>query len=585
MRTASSKDFFISYNHRDAAWAEWIAWQLEGAGYTTIIQAWDSSAGSNFVLEMDRSVKEAQRLIAVLSTSYLNSGFAASEWAAKFGEDPKSEDCKVIPVRIADVHPQGLLSTIAYIDLVGKDETNAVQELLSRVKHARVKHARSKPLKAPSFPGKSKPLFPGNSRGLPATVEGHTNGAEGGEPYIVGRDEEVRILKRLMEETRSPSVLNIYGPAGIGKTTLCEKLRSWCKSQQIPSATVDLYSLFNVTVRAIACKLREMLVSVDNQHATRWSFQDVQHAFREFDQLVQEHDQIKSAITRHGDLTRVFDKFGFLKEGYRLSFSHGVFARREGLEKYLREVDGMLAESFVQGVASLAHSRPLVLFVDTWEKLEYSPDVEEWLSVKLLRNLPPGVTAVLFGRSQVQKFAGRLGVWLHLLEALSEADTKAYLRHHGLQDHKALDAIFEVTGGYPLCLALACELSRKARSWDAVSRISVAREAIAEELLKRLLEEEGVEEVRDFLEKGIVAEWFDRGSIRYILGVSETKAKKIYQRIKGYSFVRPHPYGLQFHEGIRDILRRRLEAQNKKEYARLTKKWADYFRKSREELL
>src|SRR5947209_13068309 len=125
MRTASSKDFFIRYNHRDAAWAEWIAWQLEGAGYTTIIQAWDFSAGSNFALEMDRSVKEAQRLIAVLSTSYLNSGFAASEWAVKFGEDPKSEQCKIIPVRIEDVHPKGLLSPIVYIDLVGKDETNA----------------------------------------------------------------------------------------------------------------------------------------------------------------------------------------------------------------------------------------------------------------------------------------------------------------------------------------------------------------------------------------------------------------------------------------------------------------------------
>jgi hypothetical protein len=29
------KDFFISYNKTDRQWAEWIAWQLEGAGYTT----------------------------------------------------------------------------------------------------------------------------------------------------------------------------------------------------------------------------------------------------------------------------------------------------------------------------------------------------------------------------------------------------------------------------------------------------------------------------------------------------------------------------------------------------------------------
>jgi len=425
---------------------------------------------------------------------------------------------------------------------------------------------------------------PSNGQLAPVVADeshvGHTSRPKGGQPYIVGRGKEVDLLKGMMEATKSRSILNIYGPAGIGKTTLCEKLSGWCKSQQIPSATVDLYSLFNVTVRAIACKLRDMLVSSDNLHVARWSFEEVQHAFREFNHLVEEHDQITSAIIQHGDVTGLFNKFGFLKTPYRRPLTHPVFVRREALERYLREVDGTLAESFVHGVTSLAYSRRLVLFVDTWEKLDHNPSVEEWLSTKLLPNLPSGATAVLFGRSQAQKFANRLGVSSHLLEALSESDTKAYLRHHGLQDHKTLDAVYEVTKGYPLCLALACDLSRKARGWDAVSKISVASEAIAEELLKRLLEEEGVEDVRDFLEKGIVAEWFDRGSIRYILGVSEARAKKIYQRIRGYSFVRPHPYGLQFHEGIRDILRRRLEVQNKKEYARLTKKWADYFRKS-----
>lgn len=31
------KDFFISYNQADRAWAEWIAAQLEEEGYTCII--------------------------------------------------------------------------------------------------------------------------------------------------------------------------------------------------------------------------------------------------------------------------------------------------------------------------------------------------------------------------------------------------------------------------------------------------------------------------------------------------------------------------------------------------------------------
>jgi hypothetical protein len=34
------KDFFVSYNHADRAWAEWIEWQLEALVPKTVIQAW-----------------------------------------------------------------------------------------------------------------------------------------------------------------------------------------------------------------------------------------------------------------------------------------------------------------------------------------------------------------------------------------------------------------------------------------------------------------------------------------------------------------------------------------------------------------
>ena len=34
-------DFFISYTHNDADWAEWIGYALEEAGFTVILQAWD----------------------------------------------------------------------------------------------------------------------------------------------------------------------------------------------------------------------------------------------------------------------------------------------------------------------------------------------------------------------------------------------------------------------------------------------------------------------------------------------------------------------------------------------------------------
>jgi TIR domain len=63
------QDFFISYNRADRAWAEWIARELQAAGFSVVSQFADFGPDSNFVVEMDRATQEAQRLLAVLSPS------------------------------------------------------------------------------------------------------------------------------------------------------------------------------------------------------------------------------------------------------------------------------------------------------------------------------------------------------------------------------------------------------------------------------------------------------------------------------------------------------------------------------------
>ena len=83
------KDFFVSYNKTDQQWAEWIAWVLEDAGYSLVIQAWDFRPGHNFVLEMQKAARETERTLAVLSEDYLNAEFTQPEWAAAFARDPQ----------------------------------------------------------------------------------------------------------------------------------------------------------------------------------------------------------------------------------------------------------------------------------------------------------------------------------------------------------------------------------------------------------------------------------------------------------------------------------------------------------------
>jgi uncharacterized protein YraI len=170
------KDFFISYNSADRQWAEWIAWQLEEAGYTTVLQAWDFRPGSNFVLEMQRAAGEAERTIAVLSPDYLDAFYTQPEWAAAFGQDPMGKRGTLLPVRVRECDLEGLLPPIIHIDLVGLEEAAAKDALL-----AGVRRERAKPAVPPGFPGAvprsvpERPRFPG----VPPMRESSLDGSSG----------------------------------------------------------------------------------------------------------------------------------------------------------------------------------------------------------------------------------------------------------------------------------------------------------------------------------------------------------------------------------------------------------------------
>ena len=130
--TGEHRDFFISYTSSDRQWAEWIAWQLEEAGYTLFIQAWDFRPGSNFVAEMERAATCAERTLLVLSAAYLLSDVAFSQWAVAFSHDPRGTHRRLLPVRIEPCEVDGFLGSVVPIDLVSLNEVQAREQLLGR---------------------------------------------------------------------------------------------------------------------------------------------------------------------------------------------------------------------------------------------------------------------------------------------------------------------------------------------------------------------------------------------------------------------------------------------------------------------
>lgn len=211
------RDFFISYSGKDQKWAEWIAMQLEEAGYRTIIQAWDFRPGSNFVAAMDEAAKRAERTIAVLSPAYLDSDYAFAEWATAFRDDPKGKQGQVLPVRIQRCEVKGLLGPIVYIDLVNLDEQRAHEQLL-----AGVQRGRAKPTSVP-FPASPSPSGPLDRPIFPGSLPPVWNIPYPQNRLFTGRQELLTQLATTLH-TGQPTALSqphaITGLGGIGKTQL-----------------------------------------------------------------------------------------------------------------------------------------------------------------------------------------------------------------------------------------------------------------------------------------------------------------------------------------------------------------------------
>ena len=242
LQAPERKDFLLSYNHADRAWAEWIAWQLEQAGYSVVIPTRDFAPGSNFDIEMQRAANEAQHTIAVLSPDYLAAAFTQPEWASAFAKDPTGQDRKLVPVRVRECRPKGLLATLVYIDLVGQKEAVARKALLDGV---------GRGTRAPSAtmgPQADRPRFPG---GLPAIW----NVPDLRNPNFTGREQLLQELRASLSSGLAAAIVPIAGLGGAGKTQLALEYAYrhtadydivwWVRAEDTATLTADYAALAN----------------------------------------------------------------------------------------------------------------------------------------------------------------------------------------------------------------------------------------------------------------------------------------------------------------------------------------------------
>jgi tetratricopeptide (TPR) repeat protein len=225
------RDFFISYNKADRRWAEWIGWQLEEQGYTVFLQHWDFRPGSNFVLEMQKATKEAERTIAVLSPDYLNALYTQPEWAAAFSDDPTGSQKKLLPIRVRECQLQGMLKNIVYIDMVGLSENDAQKVLIEGIKTE-----RAKPEEAPAFPGQELDRTVPTKPGFPTVISISKLPTTGKD--LFGREKELEILNKAWSDPHI-HVVTLVAWGGVGKTALVNhwlnimERQDYCGAQRV----------------------------------------------------------------------------------------------------------------------------------------------------------------------------------------------------------------------------------------------------------------------------------------------------------------------------------------------------------------
>jgi tetratricopeptide (TPR) repeat protein len=224
------KDFFISYTGADVAWAKWIDEEVRRAGFSTIIQASDFLPGENFVLNMHEALQQAERVMPVYSPAYFKSRFGPEEWMAKFAEKPDA----LLPVRIEDCQPPGLLRPIVYIDLVKLDE-GAARTALRRGLGT-----------ATAFPGPKQERFPGSLPPIWSLLKNRN-------ADFTGRAQLLEELHDSLKSGAVTAVTALAGLGGIGKTELaneyCYRYASeydivwWLRAEQSATAAEDLARL------------------------------------------------------------------------------------------------------------------------------------------------------------------------------------------------------------------------------------------------------------------------------------------------------------------------------------------------------
>ena len=198
-----AKALFISRAGADADFAAAIGGILESAGYAVLLQQWDF-ANRNFMDRMHAALAGGARVVALLSPEYLSSAHCQAEWQNAIADDPLNRRSRLILLRVAECEPVGLLSGLAYWDLVPSRENRALlQEIV-------LDAVREEPRRdAPTRPYWRPPRCVVDTEAIRPVLT------------FSAREEELTAIASAL--SHDGAVVAVHGLGGVGKTSIARE--------------------------------------------------------------------------------------------------------------------------------------------------------------------------------------------------------------------------------------------------------------------------------------------------------------------------------------------------------------------------
>lgn len=435
--------------------------------------------------------------------------------------------------------------------------------------------------------------------------------------------EKIRCIVNRVRTTGGPSIINLYGIGGIGKTSIFQYISYTLEAEGIPSASVD-FDENNLDIFDIIFSFYASLVNKSVNSAVAFAdYVAIQEEMKKVEkkllkQLKKTNSTVLTALLStpiaetmqsagsiagktvsdilvptvattalSGILIAAGGVVGALAgAGIGLAISKITEHRRQDCITALNQV-GLnrneiqtflhykenLVSAFINGVNKLVEDdASLILCFDTFEKVP--THISQWLREALIPSLSNKIVVFICGKEKITNaiFWKEIGNIINMIPVspFSPIEAEQYLEKSKIHTRDRIDWIIKITGCLPWALALAVDFINESETLDAAeSQETFDEDKIGEQVVARFLNHIDDEYLKSAIYLCALTNYFTHDLLmEYFSSIKDTnRISEIYRKIRDFSFTKKldsNKYVIQ--DVVSGFLLKKLKRFNVTEY-------------------